>query len=61
MHACLTDYGDNIVNMDVDESVAEGVNAGESPIGEPGVAFWQNMQVNDCERRPATVVSRKPT
>jgi len=35
--ACLADYGHEVVNVDVDETVVETVNAGESPIGEPGV------------------------
>jgi UDPglucose 6-dehydrogenase len=35
--ACLADYGHEVVNVDVDETVVETVNAGESPIGEPSV------------------------
>ncbi|MEZ3115646.1 UDP-glucose 6-dehydrogenase AglM [Halobaculum sp. MBLA0147] len=35
--ACLADYGHEVVNVDVDESVVERINAGETPVGEPGV------------------------
>jgi UDPglucose 6-dehydrogenase len=35
--ACLLDYGHEVVNVDVDETVVKTVNTGESPIGEPGV------------------------
>jgi UDPglucose 6-dehydrogenase len=36
--ACFADLGHDVVCIDVDESVVERVNAGESPIYEPGLA-----------------------
>lgn len=36
--ACLADAGHEVVNVDVDESVVDAINAGEAPIHEPGLA-----------------------
>jgi len=35
--ACLADAGHNITNVDIDEDVVSCLNAGESPIHEPGL------------------------
>jgi len=35
--ACLADDGHSVVNVDVDESIVESINDGESPIHEPGL------------------------
>ena len=35
--ACLADMGHRVVNVDVDESIVEAINAGEAPIHEPGL------------------------
>jgi UDPglucose 6-dehydrogenase len=35
---CLADLGHGVVNVDVDEDVVAAINAGESPIHEPGLA-----------------------
>lgn len=35
--ACLADYGHEVVNIDINKSVVTQINAGESPINEPGV------------------------
>jgi len=35
--ACLADYGHQVTNVDVDESVVDAINAGESPVHEPGL------------------------
>jgi UDPglucose 6-dehydrogenase len=35
--ACLADFGHDVVNVDVDESLVERLNAGDSPISEPGL------------------------
>ena len=34
---CFADLGHEVVNVDIDEAVVEAVNAGESPIHEPGL------------------------
>jgi UDPglucose 6-dehydrogenase len=36
--ACLADIGHDVVNVDIDESVVAALNAGESPIHEPGLS-----------------------
>jgi len=35
--ACLADFGHDVINVDVDESVVRRLNEGESPISEPGL------------------------
>jgi UDPglucose 6-dehydrogenase len=35
--ACLADFGHEVINVDVDESVVRRLNEGESPISEPGL------------------------
>jgi len=35
--ACLADIGHDVVNVDIDESVVDAINAGETPIHEPGL------------------------
>ena len=35
--ACLADLGHDIVNVDIDESVVDAINRGETPIHEPGL------------------------
>ncbi|MGM0605992.1 MAG: UDP-glucose 6-dehydrogenase AglM [Halobacteriota archaeon] len=35
--ACLADLGHDVVNVEIDESIVESINAGESPIHEPGL------------------------
>jgi UDPglucose 6-dehydrogenase len=35
--ACLADLGHDVTNVDIDESVVAALNAGESPIEEPGL------------------------
>jgi len=35
--ACLADFGHDVINVDVDESVVRQLNDGESPISEPGL------------------------
>ncbi|TKX72886.1 UDP-glucose/GDP-mannose dehydrogenase family protein, partial [Halorubrum sp. GN11_10-6_MGM] len=36
--ACFADLGHDVVNIDIDESVVETINAGEAPIHEKGLA-----------------------
>ena len=36
--ACLADFGHEVVNVDIDEEIVATINAGESPIHEPGLA-----------------------
>ncbi|AGB15651.1 nucleotide sugar dehydrogenase [Halovivax ruber XH-70] len=36
--ACLADMGHEVVNVDIDEDIVDAINAGESPIHEPGLA-----------------------
>ena len=36
--ACLADFGHEVVNVDIDEEIVASINAGESPIHEPGLA-----------------------
>ncbi|WP_247731492.1 UDP-glucose dehydrogenase family protein [Halovivax limisalsi] len=36
--ACLADMGHEVVNVDIDDEIVEAINAGESPIHEPGLA-----------------------
>ncbi|RLM60075.1 3-hydroxyacyl-CoA dehydrogenase NAD-binding domain-containing protein, partial [Halorubrum sp. Atlit-26R] len=35
--ACFADLGHDVVNIDIDESVVETINAGEAPIHEEGL------------------------
>ena len=35
--ACLADLGREVTNVDIDEAVVASINAGESPVGEPGL------------------------
>ena len=35
--ACLADLGREVTNVDIDEEVVASINAGESPISEPGL------------------------
>ena len=36
--ACFADLGHDVVNIDIDESVVETINAGEAPIHKEGLA-----------------------
>ncbi len=36
--ACLADLGHDVVNVEIDEDVVDAINAGETPIHEPGLA-----------------------
>ncbi len=36
--ACLADFGHDVVNVEIDEAVVDAINAGETPIHEPGLA-----------------------
>jgi len=36
--ACLADFGHDVTNVEIDEGIVETINAGESPIHEPGLA-----------------------
>ncbi|WP_439026693.1 UDP-glucose 6-dehydrogenase AglM [Haloarchaeobius sp. DT45] len=35
--ACLADFGHDVVNVDIDEDIVASINAGESPVHEPGL------------------------
>ncbi|WP_435333096.1 UDP-glucose 6-dehydrogenase AglM [Haloarchaeobius sp. TZWWS8] len=35
--ACFADYGHDVVNVDIDEDIVASINAGESPVHEPGL------------------------
>ena len=45
--AGLADIGHNVVTIDVDESVVDSINAGRSPISEPGLEELLEIHVGD--------------
>jgi UDPglucose 6-dehydrogenase len=55
--ACLADFGHDVINVDIDESVVRQLNDGESPISEPGLdglldrhageALWATTDYDD--------------
>jgi GDP-mannose 6-dehydrogenase len=51
--ACLADMGHNIIGVDVDEDKVTAINAGESPIHEPGLQQLIGEQVS-AQRLQAT-------
>ncbi len=52
MAACLADIGHTVTNIDTNETIIEQINAGKSPIHEPGVA--EHIENHSQQRLYAT-------
>src|SRR6056297_1766536 len=48
---CLADFGNNIINVDIDEEKIEKLKAGKIPLYEPGLEdiFHRNVEENRIE------------